>query len=138
MIFHAQTLTFPTPKTFTSLQPTNTGPHTRIRTIQVAARLPNAMEMTTHVSVNLAMPSAWFDCRPRVQERRRLTRGGRQSNCADNCVTRRSRVAPGPPEVFSTTDRPALYEDRKFETDRDRDLFSKIDRDRSTLEKVRS
>jgi len=27
-IFHAQTLTFPTLKTFTSLQPINTGPHT--------------------------------------------------------------------------------------------------------------
>ena len=34
--------------------------HTRIMmwTTQVAARLPNAMEMTTHVGVNLATPSA--------------------------------------------------------------------------------
>ena len=43
-------------------------------------------------------------------------------------LTRKSSVAP------SMTDRP----DMKIETDRDRDLFQKSDRDRSTLEKVRS
>jgi len=54
------------------------------------------------------MPTA-FDCR--LQERQPTQAGG-QSNCADNCVTRQSCVAPAyPPEVFSMTDWPALYED---------------------------
>ena len=58
---------------------------------------------------------------PRLQERR-PTRGGR-SSCANNCVTRRSSVAPDPPEVFSTTDWPALYENRNRSRSRS---FSKI------------
>ena len=67
-----------------------------------------------------------------LQERR--PRGGRQATAPiialalPGDLTRQSSVAP------SMTDRP----DMKIETDRDRDLFQKSDRDRSTLEKVRS
>jgi len=34
--------------------------------------------------------------------------GGGQSNCADNCITRRCHVMSGLPEVFSMTDRPCM------------------------------
>ena len=88
-------------------------------------------------------PNSWADLDgcigadwSRLQERR-PTRGG-SSNCADNCVNRRSSIRASRPDhpkyLAWRTDRPCV----KIETDRDRDLFQRSDRDRSTLEKVRS
>ena len=62
-------------------------------------------------------------------------RGGSNS-CADFALPgdRASHPAARLKYLARPTDWPCL----KIETDRDRDLFQKSDRDRSTLEKVRS